>query len=357
MLRPHLKDQVSLFVFRVSLFGLLALPVAAQVQYEVELRSRGQLFTDAPVGITALRSRAVGDSRHYYLLTARGSTILTYAADGKRLGLVPASPPATPAAAPFQYGDDFDVACPAYTGDEPPASGWPCYFYVADRGANALKILTLDGRLVRSVPVQALNTVAALVEGEVAVSALRSSRLLMVFDRNGKLAREFALPAEIAVYNAELNRFLSTGRLASDPAGNIYYAFSYLPEPTAKKFDRFGFAGLEIELRGLDFAPAATAARREITRADRPDARTPRLQQTISAIGVDPATQEIWLAIGRQLLHFSADGTRLGTYRLFTAAGARVDPVSILVEPDRLLVASETLGVFEFSRPDKKKPR
>jgi hypothetical protein len=346
------------FGFRVWQFAfaalLLALPAAAQVQYEVELRSRAQLFTDAPPGITALRSRPVGDSRHYYILTARGTTILAYDAAGNRVGQIPAQPPPTPAAAPFQYGDDLDVACPTYLGDEPPAGGPPCYLYVADRGANALKIFTLDGKLERNIPVQGPTSIAVLAEGEVAVATMRSPRLITVFDRYNKIAREFAQPIDVAL-SEELNRFLNIGRLASDAASNIYYAFTYIPEPTVRKFDRFGFGGLEIEMRGLDVAPAATAARREIGRADRPGARTARLNQSISAIGVDPETQEVWLVIGRQLLHFSADGTRLGAYRLFTAAGARVDAVAILIEPTRLLVATETLGVFEFPRPDKRK--
>jgi hypothetical protein len=352
--------------FRVSLarrlaggslaFGALLLaPLAvAQFSYEVELRSRAQLFPDAPAGITALRSRPVGDSRHYYVLTARGTTVLIYDAAGNRVGQIPAQPPATPAAAPFQYGDDLDVACPTYTGDEPPADGPPCYLYIADRGANALKMLSLDGKLVRSIPVQGPTSIAALAEGEVAVATMRSPRLITVFDRNNKIAREFAHPIDIAS-SEEFNRFLNIGRLASDAASNIYYAFTYIPEPTVKKFDRFGFGGMEIEMRGLDFAPAASAARREISRADKPGARNARLNLAISAIGVDPETQEVWLAIGRQLLHFTTDGTRLGTYRLFTAAGARVDATAILVEPNRLLVASETLGVFEFPRPDKAK--
>jgi hypothetical protein len=41
------------------------------------------------------------------------------------------------------------------------------------------------------------------------------------------------------------------------------------------------------------------------------------------------------------------------TYRTFTADGTRVVPVSILVEPNRLLLAADPIGVYAFARPDK----
>jgi hypothetical protein len=54
------------------------------------------------------------------------------------------------------------------------------------------------------------------------------------------------------------------------------------------------------------------------------------------------------------LVHYDRDGNRKGiTYRTFSPEGARVEPVSILVEPDRLLLAADPIGVFAFARPDK----
>ena len=107
-------------------------------------------------------------------------------------------------------------------------------------------------------------------------------------------------------------------------------------------------------MTSLEFQPAAQAARREIERQERRG--TPALKPIVTAIAVEPATQEIWVALGGLLLHFNREGNRLGTYRTFTPEGARLEATAILVEPDRLLLAADPLGIYEFSRPDKKRP-
>jgi len=151
------------------------------------------------------------------------------------------------------------------------------------------------------------------------------------------------------VAREDLNRYLHSGRLARDPAGNLYYAFTYLPEPTVRKYDRYGYARVEIELATLEFQSSAQAVRREIARLE--SGGSPRVTKTITAIAVDPDNQEIWVALGAQLLHFTADGRRLAAYRTYTAQGGRIEASAILVESGRLLVASDSLGVFEFARP------
>lgn len=365
-----------LFCFLVSVF--CAPPALAQA--EEELRSRARLFPDAPVGITALKFHAAGNSRRYYLLAAHGTTVLVYDAAGKRLAQFPPPlpegkrAPDTRTPPILQYGDDLDVACPPISGEPAAGGASPCFVYVADRAANAIKVFqapqapalpvpsVAEGSgaagstpvLVRTISVTGPTSVAVLAEGEVAVATMRAPRLVTVFDRNGKPAREFGEPAEIAE-SRELSRFLSVGRLASDAASHLYYSYSYLPEPTVKKYDRFGYATLEVVLTSLDFAPPSQAARRVIASADKPGARTADVRLVVSAIGVDPETQEIWIGIGGLIVHISAEGDRRGTYRLFTADGARIEPTAILVERDRLLVGSEALGVFEFPRPDKQR--
>jgi len=224
--------------------------------------------------------------------------------------------------------------------------------YVADRGANAVKVFNPDGTLALVIPIAAPSSVVALPEGEVAVASMKSTRLVSVFDARGKVVREFGDPTEIAD-RRELNRFLNIGRLASDPAGHIYYAFDYLPEPTVRKYDSYGYAAFEITLTALEFQPAAQAARREIQRQER--GSTPALKPILTAVGVDSATQEIWVALGGLLLHFDHEGNRRGTYRTFTREGARLEAVAILIEPDRLLLAADPLGIYDFPRPGKKR--
>ena len=133
--------------------------------------------------------------------------------------------------------------------------------------------------------------------------------------------------------------------------GNTYFAFDYLPEPTMLKFDHVGILTMEISLNTIEFQPAAQAARRAIGPA--PKTKTSALHRIITAIGVDPRTQDIWLAIGTLLMHFDKDGTRLASFRTYIPGGARLEASTILVEPDRLLIGADPSGIYEFPRPDK----
>ncbi|HUA01398.1 MAG TPA: hypothetical protein VMB02_13775, partial [Candidatus Aquilonibacter sp.] len=72
----------------------------------------------------------------------------------------------------------------------------------------------------------------------------------------------------------------------------------------------------------------------------------------ITAVSVDPATQETWAGIGDTLVGFSKDGTPIGIYYLTLTGGAPLTPSAVLVEPDRFLVAADPWGIFEFDRPD-----
>jgi hypothetical protein len=73
----------------------------------------------------------------------------------------------------------------------------------------------------------------------------------------------------------------------------------------------------------------------------------------IRALGVDHANQQVWVCIGDMLLRFDRDGNLLDTYRVATTQGAALQPVGMLVEPDRILLVSDPAGIYEFARPDK----
>ncbi|MGB6823687.1 MAG: hypothetical protein WBE21_16540, partial [Candidatus Acidiferrales bacterium] len=79
---------------------------------------------------------------------------------------------------------------------------------------------------------------------------------------------------------------------------------------------------------------------------------TPQLQKVINAIGVDPTTEEVWVALGDDLMKFDKDGNRTEKYRTLTTSGEDLTPTSILIEPRRLLLADDPHGVFEFARTD-----
>lgn len=332
--------RIVRWIIFASFLGLAGL---ASDQAEIELIATKRLFPDMGPGLVALKRDVA--ARRYLILSLRSAGVAVYNSDGARMGTIP--PSGAPSSA-LQFPSDFDI-----TPDG--------RIVIADRAANALKFYDDDGALVQSISTPAPSSVAALPEGEVAVTSSafaaprdQTLRLITIFDKSGRIVRAFGDPVELASRH-DLNRFLNIGRVSSDPSGALYYVFSFLPEPTARKYDRFGYVSLEITVTSLDIQPAAQAVRREIKRQDEKGG-APRMNAVISALGVDPDTHDFWLALGNVLLHLDREGTRLAAYRTYSAEGVRLEPIAILVEPDRLLFACDPLGVFEFPRPDKRKP-
>lgn len=306
----------------------LALPLL-RAQADNELLAKRRVFPEVGPGMRAVKRDSAG---RYYVLSGQRSAITIYDAEGRRAGEIGAA--ATAKNTAIGYGEDLDVDSAGRV-------------YVADRGANAIKIFAGDGALVTSIPARAPTAVAALQGGELAVASTNSGRLVTVFNLQGKMIREFGDPNEVSE-RPELNRFANIGRLVSDSESHLYYAFSYLPEPTVRKYDRYGYSSFEIQLTAVEFQPSAQAARREILRLERKG--PPVLKPIVTACGVDPKTQEIWIALHGQLLHFDREGNRRASYRTLTPQGARLEATAILVEPDRLLLSADPLGIFEFPR-------
>lgn len=310
--------------------GLCASASSGGQQLEREIQAVARQFPEVGPGVNALKRDAAG---RYYVLALPATTVAIYGADGKRVGQIPNAN--SHATITFAEAIDLD------------ASG---RLYVADRGANAVKIFSADGALVTTIRVAMPASLVALSGGEVAVATMHSEHLVDVMDEQGKTVRGIGEPSDLSD-KKDLNKLLNRGRICGDPAGNIYFAFTYLPDPIIKKYDRYGYAAYEIDLSTAEFAP--TDRRRDVLRLDRHADLPPPQKPTVDAIGVDPATQDVWAAIGNALLHFDKDGARRGTYRTFTKEGARLEPKAILVEADRLLLAADPLGIFEFARPDK----
>lgn len=302
-----------------------------QEQMEREITARARLFPEVGPGVKTLKCDSAG---RYYVLTAPAPAVQVFNADGKTIAQIPRDAKGRDA---IVYGEDMDVD----------ASG---RVYVADRGANAVKVYDNSGKLVLSIPIVAPMSVVALPVGEIAVASLKSRDLVTIFDLTGKDLREFGGLSELAEH-ADLNRFLNIGRLVGDPANHLYYAFTYLPEPTVRKYDRFGYSSYEISLTTLDVYPSAQALRRNISRLDEQGA-APNLQAVINAVGVDPATEEVWVALGDDLMKFDKTGNRVGRYRTLLPSGEDLTPTAILVEHDRLLLADDPHGIYEFARPD-----
>ena len=329
---------ISLYVttlLAVALASIAPAPSHAQEQFQFEspLLAKRRVFDTAGAGFRAIRR---GPNGNYYVLTAPAAALQIYDAAGKRVGQIPSDGAATAKGAALVYGESLDVDREGHIA-------------VCDRGANAVKIYAPNGSLATTIAVSGPASVVLLPGGEVAAASPNTPSLVTVYDLAGKVVREYGDRVEIAD-RADINNQVNFGHLATDEIGNTYFAFDYLPEPTVRKFDRVGYLTMEISLKTLEFQPAAQAARRVIAHSD---GGTAALHRIITAIGVDPQTQDVWVAIGTLLMHFDKDGQRLATFRTYMPDGARIEASTILVEPDRLLIGADPQGIYEFPRPDK----
>lgn len=323
----------------LGLLGCFTAGVRNQQEVDDALSAKKRLFPGVGPGLRAVKRGADGN---YYILSAPGSSVGVFDAAGKLLKRIPpyeeSKGPQPAPSSGIIYGEDMDVDAKGTV-------------YVADRGANAIEIWDASGNQ-RSVKVNSPVSLAALPDGEVAVTTLHQAHLVVVYDKNGRDVREFGDTEPISE-RPELNRFLNTGILVSDASGHLYYAFPYLPEATVRQYDRFGYGGQDFQYTGIDAWPKAQATRKEIERQEkRGDA--PVFKRILTAVGVDRGSGEVWMALGDDLLHFDKDGNRRASYHIYTPEGARLEANIILVDPDRLIIGSDPLGIYEFERPDKK---
>jgi hypothetical protein len=273
-------------------------------QDEGDLTAKQRIMTGIGPGLKAVKR---GADRRLYVLASPSPGLTVFDGAGKQVlsivELATSAAGANPSQAPNQatiaFGEDCDVDSDAK-------------IYVADRGANLIRVFSADGALVRSIAVKNPVAVAALPEGEIAVATLREPHLVIVFDKNGREVREFGDPEPIAD-REELNRYLNIGQLATDASGHLYYAFAYLPEPTVRQYDHVGYAGQDIQYTALEAWPAAQAARKEIERQEKRGDQ-PSLKRILTAVGVDRSNGEVWVAMYNTLLHFDAAGNRRATY-------------------------------------------
>jgi len=323
-------------VVGAALAAILIQPARAQepFQFETDLSANRRVFKDVGTGFRDIRRAPNGN---YYILTAPAPAVLIYDAAGMLLGQIPSESAARSRGAALVYGESLDVDREGRVA-------------VCDRGAGAVKIYAPDGTLTAAIPVPAPISAVLLPGNEVAVSSVNANHLITVYDMKGKAVGEYGDREEMSD-RPDVNNQANWGHVSTDGTGNTYFAFNYLPEPTVRKFDRGGYLVLEISLKTLEFQPAAQAARKAIARLDRNS--PPELHRIISAIGVDPRTQDIWVAIGTLLMHFDKDGQRVASFRTSMPHGERLEAAAILVEPDRLVIGADPQGTYEFHKPEK----
>ncbi len=87
------------------------------------------------------------------------------------------------------------------------------------------------------------------------------------------------------------------------------------------------------------------------------NAGPPGSRPVVDAIAADPSGQEIWAAVGGEIVELDKDGNLLGDYCLSAADAAAVKPVTMLVEPDRILIGYDPYGIIPYPRPDVAQPQ
>lgn len=198
------------------------------------IESRGKVFPGVATGVTAIKRDTSG---RYYILAKPATVISVFGPDGKPADQIPN---AKSNGATLRYAVDIDL--------NPDGC-----LVVADRGANAIDVFAPDGSLVSRTPIVAPTSVVALPDGQFAVTSLASKRLVQVIDGRGRVVRSFGDPSEIEEQSrsnpqpaqSEKQPMMNLGKISGDTSGGIYFAFTSLPDPTLRKYDRYGYVGYE----------------------------------------------------------------------------------------------------------------
>ena len=329
----------------LSMCLTLSAAISTTAQVDADLVAKRRLFAPVGPGLKQIREGADGK---IYVLASPSPGLVVYSPEARRLltmheasGLPEAALAEAKASGEIlvNFGEDCDVDSDGT-------------IYIADRASNTIEVYSKEGRHLRTIAVNSPLAVAAMPEGEVAVSTMRRGALVSVFDKNGRLVREFG-DAEQLTDRQDLNRFLNVGELATDAQGHLYYGFQYFPEPTVRQFDRFGYAGEDVRYTALEVVQEAAAMRHEIERQER-RGDAPHFKQVMTAMGIDKQTGEVWMAMANTLLRFDKEGNRRAIYRIYTPQNARLEATAIVVEKDRLIIGGDPLGVYEFERLDTK---
>jgi hypothetical protein len=192
-----------------------------------------RVFPELSRDVAAMKSDSMG---HYYILAKPASIVWIYGSDGKRIGQIPN---ANSGGATIKYAVDID-------------SDRSGNLFVADRGANAVEIFRPDGSLLAAIPVVAPMSIAALSSDEFAVVTLRPRPLVSIMDAQGKRVSSFGDIAEFNLDGASKS-MMSLGKISEDPEGYIYFAFTALPDPLIRKYDRYGSSAYSTSMQDREF--------------------------------------------------------------------------------------------------------
>jgi len=214
-----------------SLVGF-AFPAGAQGLRSV-IESRDRVFPSVGAGVTAIKR---GTSGQYYILAKPETLISVYASDGYLIGQIPN---AKSNGFTIRYAADIDLTPEGL-------------LVVADRGSNAILVFSPDGSFISRTPVAEPTSVVALPDGQFAVTTLNSKRLVEIIDQRGRILHSFGDPLDVPSQpqdqSSEKQPLVNMGKISGDSSGAIYYAFTTVPDPTVRKYDKLGYLGYEATI-------------------------------------------------------------------------------------------------------------
>jgi len=244
-------------MFRVCAKAIIILALGAFSQIEAQtLRSQvepqARLFPSVGPGVTAVKRDALG---RYYILGKPANVVSIYDSGGNLIGQIPNQK----SGAAIRYAVGIDLT--------PEGK-----LVVVDRGANAIEVFDSDGSSIAKIPVLAPTSVVALPGGLFAVTSLSSDRLVQILDETGSVVRSFGDVADVEdspSSKPETGRrpLADWGKIVGSSAGDIYFAFTSLPEPLVRRYDQYGASGFEASVpKGLSAQrPTSTQDRFEFT--------------------------------------------------------------------------------------------
>lgn len=207
-------------------------------------------------------------------------------------------------------------------------------------GISELTVSDAKGNRLSNFPIPAATTsLAALNDGGIAIAAADSDGLLTVFDASGKTSRRIGSLKKLDIWDAAQNRFLNSGKVATNQSGELYHVSTFSPTPVVQKFSKQGELSKEFTIEGA-------AVELQLKRA-----KEFLKQRKSSCIGgyyvirsasVDPTTGNLWIGMNGLsetglirpesgvLYEYNSDGEKLAEYALEVVS--RVGKTNILTD-------------------------
>ncbi len=285
----HTATRVCRAAIIILLGTFLGQTVKGQSLHTV-MEPRERVFPVVGAGVTVLRRDTSG---HYYILAKPANVISVYDSAGNPIGRIPNE---KSQGASIRYAADFDLSPEGQ-------------IFVADRGANAVEVFGADGSPVARIAVVAPTSVVALTGGQFAVTSLTSKRLVQILDEHGKLVRSFGDPADLDADTTGKQPLTDWGRIVGSPSQEIYFAFTSLPDPMMRKYDRYGYVGYEASVPRGFFQKAGSGP------ADRVEVRLNLAHLSLSEESAG------WISLGSSGDFKFGGGVGTGISRMFGSGG------------------------------------